>query len=122
MVPKSEYPANTRACSLKDPTGFVQVFLSLIDDIETEGDIKDVITEFNSFLDVSLSLDISMRLLINIYQLQAQYPSGRYNLNSTLGVKATFEEIEGLVGHFLFLSPNIVDIQETRSLLGVRRN
>ena len=75
----------------------------MIDDIETEGDIKDVITEFNSFLDVSLSLDIiSMYLLINIYQLQEKYPSDRYNLDNTLGVKATFQEIEGLVGHFLF--------------------
>ena len=62
------------------------------------------------------------RLLINIYQFQEQYPSSRYELDGTLGVKATFVEIEGLVGHVLFFSPNIVDIQETRSLLGVRRN
>ena len=102
LLPKSEYFANTPACSLNDPTGFIEVFLSLIDDVETEGDIKDVITEFNNFLDVSLSLDISMRLLIQMYQLQEQYPSRRFKLDGTLGVKDTFEDIEGLVGHFLF--------------------
>ncbi|RXW21454.1 hypothetical protein EST38_g4410 [Candolleomyces aberdarensis] len=56
---------------------FDQVFLSMINDVETEGDAHDLVKEFQSFL-------------------QAGHPSQKYQLSSTPGPKSSFEEIEGL--------------------------
>ncbi|CCM02049.1 uncharacterized protein FIBRA_04125 [Fibroporia radiculosa] len=58
---------------------FVEVFISMLEDVTTDGDVKDVIKEFNSLLDGEL-------------------PSNKYPLDSTPGVKDAFNEIEALVG------------------------
>ncbi|GAB1527222.1 hypothetical protein RhiTH_010397 [Rhizoctonia solani] len=56
---------------------FDKVFLSLINDVESQQDAKDVITEFQSFL-------------------SEEHPTGKYQLDGTPGPKKAFEEIEGL--------------------------
>ncbi|KAF8706177.1 hypothetical protein RHS03_05264, partial [Rhizoctonia solani] len=57
--------------------GFDKVFLSLINDVESQQDAKDVITEFQSFL-------------------SEEHPTGKYQLDGTPGPKKAFEEIEAL--------------------------
>ncbi|TEB26948.1 hypothetical protein FA13DRAFT_1667389 [Coprinellus micaceus] len=57
---------------------FSQVFLSLVSDIQTEQDLKDVVTEFKSFL-------------------AEDYPSNRFDLDRISGLKEEFKKIEALV-------------------------
>lgn len=57
---------------------FDQVFLSLVGDIASDGDARDVVTEFNS--------------LIN-----EDYPTVKYKLDDAPGVKNSFVELEQLV-------------------------
>ncbi|KAJ2927000.1 hypothetical protein H1R20_g10100, partial [Candolleomyces eurysporus] len=55
-----------------------KVFLSMINDVESQQDAKDLATELNALL-------------------REEYPSKKYQLDSTPGPKKAFEEIEGLV-------------------------
>ncbi|KAJ2912245.1 hypothetical protein MD484_g8169, partial [Candolleomyces efflorescens] len=57
---------------------YEQVYLDMINMISTEQDAKDVVTEFNAYLD-------------------GQYPTKQYDLTAVPGPKGAFEEIEGFV-------------------------
>ncbi|RXW12781.1 hypothetical protein EST38_g13073 [Candolleomyces aberdarensis] len=57
---------------------FNQVFLCMINDVESQQDAKDLSTEFKALL-------------------REEYPSKKYDLDLTPGPKKAFEEIEGLV-------------------------
>ncbi|CCM02034.1 uncharacterized protein FIBRA_04110 [Fibroporia radiculosa] len=70
---------------------FVEVFISMIDDVTNDNDVKGLIAEFYSLLDGGL-------------------PSQRYQLDSTPGVKGAFNEIEALV---IEESNHIVDVLKT---------
>ncbi|KAJ2916561.1 hypothetical protein MD484_g3872, partial [Candolleomyces efflorescens] len=56
---------------------FSGVYLAMINDVVTENDAHDLVTEYNAFL-------------------KAPYPSAKYPLDDTPGPKKAFNEIEGL--------------------------
>ncbi|EGN94762.1 hypothetical protein SERLA73DRAFT_162848 [Serpula lacrymans var. lacrymans S7.3] len=70
---------------------FIEVFLSLIDMIGSEGDVKEVIAEFNNLLGET-------------------HPSTKYQLDTTPGVKNAFNEIEALV---CVESKHIIDVLQS---------
>ncbi|EGN94757.1 hypothetical protein SERLA73DRAFT_187812 [Serpula lacrymans var. lacrymans S7.3] len=70
---------------------FIEVFLSLIDMIGSEGDVKEVIAEFNDFLGET-------------------HPSTKYQLDTTPGVKNAFNEIEALA---CVESKHVIDVLQT---------
>lgn len=79
--------------------GFDQVFLSLIYDIKSEQDAKDVIAEFNSLLGVRLLSCSKIYMFQNAdkHLDQEEHPSNKYQLGGVPGVKGIFAEIEGFV-------------------------
>ncbi|RXW19093.1 hypothetical protein EST38_g6750 [Candolleomyces aberdarensis] len=78
---------------------FNQVFLSMLNDVESEQDAKDLVTEFKALLRVRCFAFLRQHCLMSVFLPASQevYPSKKYDLESTPGPKKAFEEIEGLV-------------------------